>query len=152
MVLFEEGWEKHAVSHLQSKALAKGLIRSAAVALQKTHGHLYLRFWIYAALGGSGVLNVLKGLHQPKGLLDEVTHLRMRLLIADSKKGALKYPNTTFSTDFHLYSTALNPKDRPEEQQFQPTRLTYKTVWHDPADAGYTEVTIAGADVVANNL
>ena len=152
MVLFEEGWEKYAVNHLKSKALAKGLIRNAAVALLRTDGRGYLMFWIHAALGGAGVLNVLKGLHQPKGLFDEVTHIRMRLFIEDSKRGALKYPNTTFATDFHLYSTVLNPEDHPEEQQLQPTRLTYKTAWHKPTDAGYTEVTIAGAGVLTNNL
>lgn len=152
MILFEEGWDKYAMNHLKSKALARGLIRNAAVALRRKYGHDYVMFWIHAALGGAGVLNVLKGLNQPKGIFDEVTHIRMRLFIEDSKKGALKYPNTTFATDFHLYSTVLNPEDHPENQQLQPTRLTYKTVWHDPIDARYIEIAIVGADVLTNNF
>jgi hypothetical protein len=152
MILFEEGWEKYAVNHLKSKALARGLIRNAGAALLGNHGHDGLMFWIEAALGGAGVLNVLKGLHQPKGLFDEVTHIRMRLFVEGSKKGDLKYPNTTFATDFHLYSTVLNPQEDPEEQQIQPTSLSYKTAWHDPTDAGYTQVAIVGAHVLTNNL
>jgi len=152
MILFEEGWEKHAVNHLKSRALAQGLIKNAGAALLGNHSHDGLMFWIEAALGGTGVLNVLKGLHQPKGLFDEVTHLRMRLFIEGSKKGELKYPNTTFATDFHLYSTVLNPKEGPGEQQLQPTRLTYRTAWHDPTAVGYTEVPIPGARVLTNNL
>jgi hypothetical protein len=140
------------VNHLKSKALAQGLIRNAAAALNGNHGHDGLMFWLEAALGGAGVLNVLKGLHQPKGVFDEVTHIRMRLFIEGSKKGELKYPNTTFATDFHLYSTVLNPGQPIVEQQLRPTRLTYKTAWHDPTDAGYTEVMIANARTLTNNL
>jgi len=152
MILFEEGWEKYAVNHLKSKTLTQGLIRNAGVALLGNHGHDGLMFWIEAALGGAGVLNVLKGLHQPKGVFDEVTHIRMRLFVEGSKKGEVKYPNTSFAKDFHLYSTVLNPEEDPEGQQLQPTRLTYKTAWHDPTDAGYTEVMIAGARALTNNL
>ena len=152
MILFEEGWEKYAVNHLKSKALARGLITNAAVALLGNHTHDGLLFWIEAALGGAGVLNVLKGLHQPKGLFDEVTHIRMRLFIDGCNKGALKYPNTAFATDFHLYSTVLNPTQDAAAQKLQPTRLTYKTAWHDPSDAGYTEVTIPAARTLTNNL
>ncbi|HEY1984850.1 MAG TPA: hypothetical protein VGG85_05550 [Terracidiphilus sp.] len=152
MILFEEGWEKYAVHHLKSKTLARGLIQNAAAALVGNHGHDGLMFWIEAAMGGAGVLNVLKGLHQPKGVFDEVTHIRMRLFVEGSKKGDLKYPNTTFDTDFHLYSTVLNPGQPPDQQQLQPTKLTYRTAWHDPTDAGYTEVLIAGVRALTNNL
>lgn len=83
---------------------------------------------IYAALGGSGVLHVLKGLRRPNGLLDEVTHLRMRLLIADSKKGALQYPGTTFATDFHLYSTGRAGSDPGGCPDARPGRLETRIV------------------------
>ena len=152
MLEFENGWREHSVNHLKSEALARGLIKNAAVALAESHKHAGLMFWIEAALGGAGVLNVLKGPHQPKGVFDEVLHLRMRLYVEDSKKGSLKYENTTFATDFHLYTTILNPKAGPEEYQLQPTRLTYKTAWHDPSDAAFTGVDIVGARVLTNSL
>lgn len=152
MILFEENWEKYAVNHLKSKALARGLIINAATALSGSQTHPELLFWIEAALGGACVLNVLKGLHQEEGVFDEVTHLRMRLYIEGSKKGDLKFPNTAFETDFHLYSTILNPSAAPVEQQLQPTRLTYKTAWHEPAKLAYHQVTIPGARVLTNNL
>lgn len=152
MIVFEDGWLKYAVNHLKSEALARGLIKNAAIALAGSHGHPGLMFWIEAALGGAGVLNVLKGPHQPKGVFDEVLHLRMRLYVEDSKKGSLKYENTTFATDFHLYTTILNPRAVPEEYQLQPTKLSYKTAWHDPASASFTEVPIVGSRVLTNNL
>jgi len=152
MIEFENGWREHSVNHLKSEALARGLIKNAAVALAVSHQHAGLMFWIEAALGGAGVLNVLKGLHQPKGVFEEVLHLRMRLYVADSKKGALKHENTAFATDFHLYTTILNPKAAPEDYQLQPTSLTYKTAWHDPRDAAFTGVDIVGARVLTNRL
>jgi hypothetical protein len=152
MILFEAGWLKHAVNHLKSEALARGLINNAAVALAEIHSCDGLMFWIEAALGGAGVLNVLKGPHQPKGVFNEVLHLRMRLYVEDSKKGSLKYENTTFATDFHLYTTSRNPDADPQEYHLQPTKLSYKTAWHDPSDAGFTEVAIIGARVLTNNL
>jgi len=151
MILFEEGWQSYAVNHLQSKALGRGLIINAATALVQAQDPC-LMFWVHAALGGKGILNVLKGPHQPKGTFDEVTHIRMRLFIEGSKKGDLKYTNSAFVTDFHLYSVVLNPANHPTEQQLQPARLTYRTAWHDPSDSGYTEVAIRGARVLTNNL
>jgi hypothetical protein len=44
--------------------------------------------------------------------------------IKDSKKGSLKYENTAFATDFHLYTNILNPEAEPEEYQLQPTKHT----------------------------
>ncbi len=151
MILFEQSWEKYAVNHLKSKELARGLINNAAVALAKSHSYPGLMFWVHAAQGGAGILNVLKGPHQPKGVSDEVVHLRMRLYIEGSEKGSLKYENTTFATDFHLYTTILNPKAHPEEYQFQPTRLTYKPVWESDTPV-YTQVEIVGGSVLTNNL
>jgi hypothetical protein len=152
MIEFESSWLKHAVNHLKSEQLARGIIKNAAVALAESHKCAGLMFWIEAAQGGVGVLNVLKGPHQPKGVFNEVLHLRMRLYIKDSKKGSLKFENTTFATDFHLYTTILNPKAGPEQYQLQPTKLTYRTAWHDPSDAAFTEVGIVGARVLANIL
>jgi hypothetical protein len=151
VILFEEGWESYAMNHLKSEALARGLIVNAATALAQTHD-VCLMFWVHAAQGGKGTLNVLKGPHQPKGTSDEVTHIRMRLFIEGSRKGGLRYSNTAFASDFHLYSTVLNPLNHPAEQQLQPTRLTYRAAWHDSSDAGYTEVAIHGARVLTNNL
>ncbi len=152
MILFENGWLKHAVNHLKSEALARGLINNAAVALARNRSGDGLMFWIEAALGGAGILNVLKGPHQPKGVFNEVLHLRMRLYVEDSKKGSLKYENTTFATDFHLYTTILNPAADPQEYQLQPTKLSYRTAWHDASNAGFTELAIVGARVLTNNL
>jgi hypothetical protein len=152
MILFENGWLKYAVNHLKSEALARGLINNAAVALADSHSYGGLMFWIEAAMGGAGVLNVLKGPHQPKGVFNEVLHIRMRLYVEDSQKGSLEHENTTFATDFHLYTTILNPEKDPEEYQLQPTKLSYKTAWHDPSDARFTEVAIVGARVLTNRL
>lgn len=152
MILFEEGWGQHAVNHLKSEALARGLIKNAAAALTQNHGYAGLAFWIEAANGGACVLNVLKGLHQPKGLHNQVLHLRMRLFVGGSVKGSLKYENTTFTTDFHLYTTILNPLAPPAEHQLQPTSLSYKTAWHNPINAGFTQVPIVGARILTNNL
>jgi hypothetical protein len=44
------------------------------------------------------------------------------------------------------------PEADPQEYQLQPTKLSYKTAWHDPSDAGFTEVAIIGARVLTNNL
>jgi hypothetical protein len=66
--------------------------------------------------------------------------------------GFAQNENTTFATDFHLYTTIQNPEADPQEYQLQPTKLSYKTVWHDPSDAGFTEVAIVGARVLTNNL
>jgi len=74
------------------------------------------------------------------------------LYVEDSKKGSLKYENTAFATDFHLYTTILNPSADPEEYKLQPTKLSYKTVWHDPAVAGFTEVAVVHARVLTNHL
>jgi hypothetical protein len=153
MILFESDWREHAVNHLKSEALARGVIRNAAIALTQSHGYPGLMFWIEAALGGAHALNVLKGAHQAKGVHGEVMHLRMRLHVEDPEKGQRKkYDNTTFATDFHLYTTILNPKADPHEYQLQPTKLTYKTAWHDANDTRYTEVPIVGARVLTNNL
>jgi hypothetical protein len=153
MILFESGWESKAVNALKSMALARGVINNAGVALAGTHGYAGLMFWVEAAMGGARVLNVLKGPHQPKGPSGEVLHLRMRLYVQDLEKGQpKKHENTAFSTDFHLYTTILNPQAGPEEYQLQPTKLTYKTAWHDLDDAGFTEVPIIGARILTNNL
>jgi hypothetical protein len=153
MILFESGWETYAVNYLKSEALARGVIYNAAVALAKSHSYPGLVFWIEAAMGGARALNVLKGPHQAKGPFDEVLHLTMRLYVEDPEKGQRKkYENTTFTTKFHLYTTVLNPQADPEEYKVQPTMLSYQTAWHDPGDAGYTEVPIVGARVLTNNL
>jgi hypothetical protein len=153
MILFESGWETYALNYLKSEALARGVIYNAAVALAESHSYAGLVFWIEAAMGGAHALNVLKGLHQAKGPFDEVLHLTMRLYVEDPEKGQRKkYENTTFATKFHLYTTVLNPQADPEEYKVQPTMLSYKTAWHDPSDAGYTEVPIVGARVLTNNL
>jgi len=152
MIEFENGWREYSVNYLKSEALARGLIKNAAIALAENHKHAGLMFWIGAAIGGAGVLNVLKGPHQPKGVSNEVLHLRMRLYVEDSKKGSLKYENTAFATDFHLYTTILNPAAAPAECQLQPTKLSYKTAWHDPSDAAFISVDIVGARVLTNRL
>jgi len=153
MILFESGWEKEAVNPLKSMALARGVIKNAGVALAQSHSYPGLMFWIEAAIGGARVLNVLKGPHQPKGPFGEVLHLRMRLYVEDPEKGQpKKYENTAFATDFHLYTTILNPQADPQEYQLQPTKLTYRTAWHDPVDVGFTEVPIVGARILTNNL
>jgi hypothetical protein len=152
MILFESGWRIHAVNHLKSEALARGIIRNAAVALAENHRGDGLMFWIEAAGGGAGVLNVLKGPHQPKGTQDEVTHIRMRLFISGSKKGELIFENTNFATDFHLYTTIVNPNADPQEFQLRPTRLTYRTAGHDPENGPFTEIDIVNARILANNL
>jgi hypothetical protein len=150
MILFEEGWKEHAVNYLKSEALARGIIKNAAAALSTNHNCQGLMFWIHAAQGGAGILNVLKGPHQPKGVANEVLHLRMRLYIDDNKKGKLKDANTALATDFHLYATILNPGAGPDEYRLQPTKLTYKTAWQKEAD--FAEVIITGARVLTNNL
>jgi hypothetical protein len=152
MILFESDWHNHAVNHLKSEALARGLIKNAATALAENHAGDGLIFWIEAAQGGAHVLNVLKGLHQPKGVYNEVLHMRMRLYVPDTKKGALLYENTNFQTDFHLYSTILNPQASPGEFQLQPTKLTYQTAGHDPQNGPFTEIVIANARILTNNL
>jgi hypothetical protein len=153
MILFESGWAEKAVNPLKSMALARGVINNAGVALAETHNYPGLMFWVEAAMGGARVINVLKGPHQPKGLSGEVLHLRMRLYVEDPEKGQpKKYENTAFSTDFHLYTTILDPLAGPEEYQLQPTKLTYKTAWHNPGVAGFTEVPIVGARILTNNL
>ena len=152
MIFFESDWHNHAVNHLKSEALARGLIKNTATALAEDHRGDGLMFWIEAASGGANVINVLKGLHQPKGLHNEVLHIRMRLYIADSKKGALLYENTNFQTDFHLYTTILNPHDAPDEFRLQPTKLTYRTAGHDPTNGPFTEVGIVNARILTNNL
>ncbi len=152
MILFESEWHNHAPNHLKSEALARGLIKNAATALADNHRGDGLMFWIEAAGGGANVINVLKGLHQPKGAYNEILHIRMRLYIADSKKGALVYENTNFQTDFHLYTTILNPHASPQEFQLQPTKLTYRTAGHDPQNGPFAEIVIANARVLTNNL
>ena len=153
MILFETGWAEHAVNHLKSETLARGLIINAAVALSDNHCGDGLMFWIEAARGGAGgVLNVLKGPHQPKGFYQQVLHLRMRLFIEGSKKGDLSVENTNFATDFHLYTTILNPQANPDEYQLQPTKLTYRTAGHDPNNGPFAEVQIANARILRNNL
>ena len=152
MIVFADGWRDHTVNHLKSEVLARGLIRNAAVALAESPGQAAIMFWIEAAQGGAGVLNVTKGPHQPKGVSNQVLHLRMRLYIKGSKEGSLKYENTAFATDFHLYTTILNPNANPDEYQLQPTELTYKTAWHAPSTAAYTSVAIVGARILTNNL
>jgi len=152
MIEFENGWEKYAINPVKSEALARGLIRNAAVALANDHAYPELMFWIEAAMGGAGVLNVRKGLHSQKGVFDEVMHLTMCLYSHGSKKGSLEYENTAFQTYVHLDTTVLNPKAAPEEYQFQPTSLSYKTAWHKSGDKGFTKVAIVGARILTNNL
>jgi hypothetical protein len=156
MILFENGWNdtglRNATPDFRSVAMARGLIINAAVALSNNHSGDGLMFWIEAARGGAGAINVLKGLHQPKGQYNEVLHLRMRLYIADSKKGSLVYENTNFQTDFHLYTTIQNPHAPPHEYLLQPTLLTYRTAGHDPTNGPWTEVAIANARILTNNL
>ena len=110
-----------------------------------------LMFWVHAAQGGAGILNVLKGPHQPKGVSDEVVHLTMRLYVEGSEKGFARGRKHHLCAGFHLHTTILNPKAHPEEYQFQPTRLTYKPVWESDTPV-YTQVEIVGGSVLTNNL
>jgi hypothetical protein len=124
-IQFDRDWLMHTMDHLTTEALARRLIRSAARSLANSTA-VDVIVWRIAALGGSELLMVTKGLHQPEGALRDLMHLTMRLYIAGSRPGNL-VPNTMFSSRFHLYIRILGPTPNQPGHRLQPTRLSYQT-------------------------